>query len=123
MTYTIQPENGTTSNASNGIASDKANGSLKNGHATEGDAFLDDHVVISPNAPQLVPDLLKEILTHGISFSGDLDAKARVNLMDAARSLFHALETPREAMVRYCWSQVGTHLFIITKLVHAILTT
>lgn len=109
MTYTNGAENGTASNSSNGIANGKANGAVKNGHAGEGDVFLDERVAVSPNAPQLVPGLLKDILNHGLSFSGDRDAKARSNLLDAARSLVHALETPREAMVRYCWSQVGAH--------------
>lgn len=109
MTYTNGAQNGTASNSSNGTANGKANGAVKNGHASEGDVFLDERVAISPNTPQLVPGLLKDILNHGLSFSGDHDAKARSNLLDAARSLVHALETPREAMIRYCWSQVGTH--------------
>lgn len=78
-----------------------------NGHVQ--DSFVDGSVAISPNAPELVPELLKKIATNGISFISN-DSTARTELLDAARSLVNAVETPREAMIRYCWSQV----FLIT---------
>lgn len=83
---------------------DQANGNgATNGHVQ--DSFVDGSVAISPNMPELVPDLLKKVATHGISFISN-DPKARTELLDAARSLVNAVETPREAMIRYCWSQV-----------------
>lgn len=79
------------------------NGHL-NGHAKE--AFVDGSVAVSPNAPELVPGLLDQVASHGkaLAFTG---TAARTELLDAARQLVYALETPREAMIRFCWSQVG----------------
>lgn len=119
MAYT----NGATSSTANGVTSGKtngnSNGTTKKTH-TNGIAFLDDKVAISPSTPEKVPGLLEDILTHGLAFSGDKDVKARTDLLDAARSLVHALETPREAMIRYCWSQVsGIWQYLV---VHGVLT-
>lgn len=99
MTYTNGESHadGSTTNGTNGT----------NGHAQE--AFVDGSVAISPNAPELVPDLLDQIASSGQTFISS-DSKARTQLLDAARSLVYALETPREAMIRHCWSQVqSTH--------------
>jgi len=74
-----------------------------NGHSSE--AFVDGSVAISPNLPELVPELLKRIAASGNAFVSD-DAQSRTELLDAARSLVYAVETPREAMIRYCWAQV-----------------
>lgn len=106
MTYT----NGATSSTANGVTSGNANGNSNGTETkthTDGSAFLDDLVAISPSIPEKVPGLLEDILTHGLAFSGNKDVKARNDLLDAARSLVYALETPREAMIRYCWSQVS----------------
>lgn len=101
--------NGTTNGISNGVSNGKtngaANGAVKNGHLN-GNFSVDDKVAISANSPDKVPGLLKDILANGLAFSADHDASARSTLLDAARSLVHALETPRETMIRYCWSQV-----------------
>ncbi|KAL3431517.1 O-methyltransferase-domain-containing protein [Aspergillus tetrazonus] len=56
---------------------------------------FDNEIVIRPNAPQDLPALLTEYL-------------------DAARRLVYSLETPREAMVRYCWSQSTIYAAIET---------
>lgn len=80
-----------------------SNGHL-NGHAQE--AFVDGSVAVSPNAPELVPGLLDQVASHGKAFACTGTA-ARTELLDAARQLVYALETPREAMIRFCWSQVG----------------
>ena len=102
--------NGTTSSTANGVTSGKADGyssgTTEKNHR-DGVAFLDDQVAISPSTPEKVPGLLEDILTRGLAFSGGKDAKARTDLLDAVRSLVHALETPRETMIRYCWSQVS----------------
>lgn len=68
--------------------------------------FLDDRIPISPSAPQEVPSLLNQITSHGDAFL-HTDPGARLRLLEDARSLVNALETPRESMIRYCWAQVG----------------
>ena len=75
-------------------------GQLENGIVANG------QIAITANAPQNVPRLLEEVAFHGNALIQD-DPKARMKLLDAARSLVTALETPREAMIRYCWSQVS----------------
>lgn len=62
-------------------------------------------VAFNPSAPELVPGLLEQIASSGQAFLSS-DPKARSELLEAARSLVYALETPREAMARYCWYQV-----------------
>ena len=67
---------------------------------------IDPQVAISPSAPESLPDLLKQVEQHSKSF-GEGDANARLTLVDAARSLVQAMETPQESILRYCWAQVG----------------
>lgn len=123
MTYT----NGASNGASNGVSNGKTNGAVKSAApANGGDVFLDESVTVLPSAPHLVPGLLQDILSQGIAFSGNQGTNARVNLLDAARSLTIALETPKEAMLRYCWSQstiyaaieTGVDLGLFTALSH-----
>lgn len=71
------------------------------------DAFVD-RVAISANTPELVPGLVDQIASLG-KVSSLQDHTNRTTLLEAARSLVYALETPREAMIRYCWSQVSSH--------------
>lgn len=80
------------------------NGSAANDRAKS--AFVDStNAAVSPNTPEKVPALLEGISSLGKRFTSE-DIKARAELLDAARSLVYALETPREAMIRFCWSQV-----------------
>ncbi|KAJ5728130.1 o-methyltransferase [Penicillium malachiteum] len=74
-----------------------------NGHQ---EAFVDmiADIATSPNIPAQVPGLLEKIAKSGKAFLAD-DPKARTELLDAARALVYATETPREAMIRVCWSQ------------------
>lgn len=74
--------------------------------ATSQNPVMNDQIPTSPSAPQQVPRLLAQVDAHGEAFIHD-DPEARMKLLEAARSLVYALETPREAMIRYCWSQVG----------------
>ncbi|CAG8075316.1 unnamed protein product [Penicillium nalgiovense] len=67
------------------------------------DAFVD-RVAISANTPELVPGLVDQIASLG-KVTSLQDHTNRTTLLEAARSLVYALETPREAMIRYCWSQ------------------
>ncbi|ODM14728.1 hypothetical protein SI65_09917 [Aspergillus cristatus] len=114
MTIRNGPANGTANGISNGLANGKTNGAgaVKNGHLNGN--FSVDEVAISANSPEKVPGLLKDILANGLAFSVDHDTSARSTLLDAARSLVHALETPRETMIRYCWSQSTTYAAIET---------
>lgn len=83
--------------------------STTNVHAKE--AFVDGSVAVSPNTPEVVPELLDQIASFGKAFVS-ADPKARTELLDAARQLVYAVETPREAMIRFCWSQVYSRRLI-----------
>lgn len=87
---------------SNGVP--KTNGVSK-------EAFIDGNVAISANTPELVPGLVDQVASLG-KVANLQDHKERSALLDAARSLVYALETPREAMIRYCWSQVSCFFFV-----------
>lgn len=62
-------------------------------------------LALSSNLPDTVPDLLQKVAGHGNDLISQ-DPKARLKLLEAARSLIYALETPREAIIRHCWSEV-----------------
>ncbi|PYH79787.1 S-adenosyl-L-methionine-dependent methyltransferase [Aspergillus uvarum CBS 121591] len=70
-------------------------------------------LAISPNVPAQVPLLLDQIHTQGKEY---LDAKpqSRLDLLESARSLVYALETPREAILRHCWSETTSYAAIET---------
>ncbi|KAJ5093997.1 hypothetical protein N7456_009858 [Penicillium angulare] len=88
----------------------EANGSATNGHQ---EAFVDGSVAISANLPELVPGLLEKIAASGNAFVSK-DPKARTELLDAARALVCATETPRETMIRVSWSQSTLYACIET---------
>ena len=52
-----------------------------------------------------VSTLIKELSALGEGFSVDTDENTRLDLLLKARTLFKALETPRETMIRHCWAQ------------------
>lgn len=86
----------------------KPNGAAPNGAETNGSSTgtkIDSKVAISPSAPERLPHVLKEIQAQSEAFANG-STEARLKLIDAAQSLVYAMETPREAMLRYCWSQV-----------------
>ncbi|GKZ49885.1 hypothetical protein AbraIFM66951_002594 [Aspergillus brasiliensis] len=87
--------------SSNGNSHRQSNGGTE-GHMQQ--AFVD-NVAISSNAPEEVPTLLKRIAMHGEAYLSEKDENERTRILDAARSLVYALETPREAIIRHCWSQ------------------
>lgn len=95
---TIMDGDSQTNGHGHGHANEHANGQSK-------EAFVDGSVAISPNTPELVPGLLDRVASYGKSFTSN--SSARTDLLDAARQLVYALETPREAMIRFCWSQVS----------------
>lgn len=90
--------------SSNGNSCCQPDGRMED-HAQQ--AFVDDNVAISPNTPEEVPTLLKRIALHGEAYLTENDENERTKILDAARSLVYALETPREAIIRHCWSQVS----------------
>lgn len=62
-------------------------------------------LAVSPNLPGQVPGLLEEIASSGREYL-TANTNSRLSLLEAARSLVYALETPREAIIRHCWSDV-----------------
>ncbi|KAJ5533842.1 hypothetical protein N7527_000096, partial [Penicillium freii] len=78
-----------------------SNGSTTNGH---GVAIIDPQVATAPSAPEKLAHLQKEIESHSQAYSNG-DGDARLKLLDTARSLVQAMETPQETMLRYCWAQ------------------
>jgi hypothetical protein len=83
-----------------------ANGDCQNNGELQ-DAFVDS-VATSANTPELVPGLVDQVASLG-KVANLQDHTDRSTLLEAARSLVYSLETPREAMIRYCWSQVSCH--------------
>lgn len=74
--------------------------------------------------PDAVSSLIKELSALGAGFSADSSEDLRLDLVQKARTLWKALETPRETMIRHCWAQpsamcaltAGTHKGIWTYL-------
>ncbi|EAW11089.1 o-methyltransferase [Aspergillus clavatus NRRL 1] len=89
---------------------------LTNGtsNGVQKEAFVDDQIAISPNAAHEVPALLEKVVSYGKSFNIAQSEQVRTDLLDTARSLVYALETPREATIRYCWSQSTIYAAIET---------
>ncbi|KAL4881812.1 S-adenosyl-L-methionine-dependent methyltransferase [Aspergillus karnatakaensis] len=81
--------------------------------STGTDTF-DNEVAIRPNSAEDLPDLLKKVTSLGTEYATNTDEDLRAEYLDAARSLVYALETPREAMIRYCWSQSTLYAAIET---------
>lgn len=77
-----------------------SNSAVQNGKAIDVDTFA-----VLPSSPESVPDLLQEIGSGGNDYLAG-DTSARLKLLEATRALTYALETPREAIIRQCWSQV-----------------
>jgi hypothetical protein len=77
-----------------------------NGAKVSQEAFVDvsSAIATSTNLPDHVPALLEKVAESGTAFLSN-DPKARTDLLDAARALVYATETPREAMIRIAWSQ------------------
>ncbi|KAJ5189077.1 Winged helix-turn-helix transcription repressor DNA-binding [Penicillium cf. griseofulvum] len=70
-------------------------------------------LALSSNLPDTVPDLLQTIARHGNDLLAQ-DPEARAKLLEAARSLTYALETPREAIIRHCWSESTSYAALET---------
>jgi hypothetical protein len=74
-----------------------------NGHAKA--PAVDISVALKPNDLKVVPSLVQDITAFGEKASNG-DEDARLQLVEKARSLVRALETPRETMIKHCWAQV-----------------
>lgn len=83
-------------------AVDGSNNPATNG---QGAADIDFQITTSPSAPEQLEQLQKKIELHSQAYSNG-DSNARLKLLDTARSLVQAMETPQETMLRYCWAQV-----------------
>ncbi|KAL5343275.1 S-adenosyl-L-methionine-dependent methyltransferase [Aspergillus crustosus] len=88
----------------------KPNGSAS--AAANGKAANVEQLAVSPNLPFQVPALLDQIASSGKEFVED--SQARLSLLEAARSLVYALETPREAIIRHCWSETTSYAAVET---------
>ncbi|CAI4213560.1 unnamed protein product [Parascedosporium putredinis] len=65
---------------------------------------VDVSVALKANNLDSVAELTQEISSLGAQVSGG-DEQARLALVEKARSLVRALETPRETMIKHCWAQ------------------
>jgi hypothetical protein len=95
--------NGLTNDASNDTAKRTDNGSA-NGY-TNGANFDVEKLAVSPNQPTQIAALLGQLNVDGKEYL-ETNPQARLKMLETARSLVYALETPREAIVRHCWSEV-----------------
>ncbi|MBE3047679.1 hypothetical protein IMZ48_35240, partial [Candidatus Bathyarchaeota archaeon] len=89
--------NGTNGNHTNG-ASNGTNGFVKK-------PVVNISVALSPNNLPAVPDILKGISSLSTATLNG-DDQSRLELVEKARQLVRALETPRETMIKHCWAQV-----------------
>lgn len=82
------------------------NGGGQNGHAAAGSRTpaVDISVALAPNSLKSVPALVQDINAVADRVSAG-DETARLELVETARSLVRALETPRETMIKHCWAQ------------------
>jgi hypothetical protein len=64
-----------------------------------------EQLAVSPNLPSQIPNLLQKVASGGYEYLATGD-QARLKLLEEARALVYALETPREAIIRHCWSEV-----------------
>jgi hypothetical protein len=77
------------------------------GHRHEGNhksGTVDISVALAANDMDSVPKLLEAIAAAGQRLSAD-DSATRLELLERARDLVRALETPRETMIKHCWAQ------------------
>ena len=74
-----------------------------------GGAQVDVSVALAANDASAVKTLISEINVLGESFPAGND-QDRLRLLAKAKSLWQALETPRETMIRHNWAQVSLKL-------------
>lgn len=94
---------GLTNDSSNGTAKRTDNGSA-NGYPNGAD-FDVESLAVSPNQPTQIAALLGQLNVDGKEYL-ETNPQARSKMLETARSLVYSLETPREAIIRHCWSEV-----------------
>ena len=67
-------------------------------------------VALSPCNTESVPGLVKDISSLEKALSNN-EPGARIELLEKARSLVRAVETPRETMIKHCWAQVSQLIY------------
>ncbi|KAL2801702.1 hypothetical protein BJX63DRAFT_426569 [Aspergillus granulosus] len=67
----------------------------------------------SPNLPSQIPSLLQKVASGGYEYLATGE-QARLKLLEEARALVYALETPREAIIRHCWSEATSYAALET---------
>jgi hypothetical protein len=98
---------GTTS-GTNGHANGNGNGHAANAKELrtklKATPAVDISVALAPNDLKSVPGLVQDINAAACSAAAGSE-QARLALVEKARSLVRALETPRETMIKHCWAQ------------------
>jgi two-component sensor histidine kinase len=76
-----------------------------------GTPSVDQAIALSPCDLEAVPTILGETLSNALKYSNGSfkDDRVRLELLENARSLVRALETPRETMIKHTWAQVRRH--------------
>ena len=69
-------------------------------------------VALAPNDLKSVPGLIHNINSIAERASAG-NENERLMLVEMARSLVQALETPRETMIKHCWAQVSGQTFLV----------
>ena len=98
-------------NGANGVH--RANGSNGNNGCVD---VVDISIASAPCDMGAVPSLLTDISTLGGQLS-DGDREGRLRLLDKARSLVRALETPRETMLKHVGAQVRNTESCVVRIV------
>ncbi len=80
----------------------------------EKEELIDIAIAAMPCDIDRVPVLVAEISSTAAQLSAG-DGNARLELVEKARSLVRALETPRETMIKHCWAQVGSTMTMLTR--------
>ncbi len=76
-----------------------------------GETEVELSIALAPNDLKGVPGLIHSINSIAESASAG-NENERLMLVEMARSLVRALETPRETMIKHCWAQVGGDTFL-----------
>lgn len=67
---------------------------------------VDENAGLEPNMPDKVSGYVANIISAGLAEGARPTGATRVKLLENARALVYALETPREALARYSWAEV-----------------
>jgi hypothetical protein len=77
-----------------------------NGHDSHNSGSVAMSIALEANDMEHVPTILKGIEEAGQQLSVDNSA-TRLKLLERARDLVRALETPRETMIKHCWAETN----------------